>query len=107
MTTALLFKKSGSGEFIDTQEKPLEDTADFSRIRCPQCRWQPKPHHRWFCTDMGHPEYFFAGCGTSWNTFTTRGLCPGCRHQWRYTSCIRCGQMSLHDDWYVHTDGQR
>ena len=46
------------------------------------------------------PEPPFDGCGTSWNTFLTRGRCPGCRHQWQWTSCLRCHGWSLHEDWY-------
>ena len=39
-----------------------------------------------------------------WNTFATRGLCPGCQHQWRYTSCLECAAWSLHEDWYAAED---
>jgi hypothetical protein len=80
---------------VRTDEDP-----DFSRIRCPLCKWQPKPSHRWFCAPCGYPEFFDDGCGACWNTFTTRGLCPGCGHQWRWTSCLNCSGWSLHEDWY-------
>ena len=76
------------------------ESVDFSRIRCPRCRWQPKPSSRWMCSDCGHSEYFFGGCGTAWNTFATRGLCPGCGHQWRWTTCLACGGWALHEEWY-------
>lgn len=78
-----------------------EDESDFSRIRCPLCQWQPSKTSLWHCGDWGHPEYFFDGCGMVWNTFDTRGLCPGCGHQWRWTSCLRCEGWSLHEDWYA------
>jgi hypothetical protein len=52
------------------------------------------------CSSCGHPEYFDGGCGTTWNTFTTRGLCPGCGHQWRWTTCLACHGWSRHEDWY-------
>jgi hypothetical protein len=55
-----------------------QEQTDFSRIRCPLCKWQPNKSHRWYCADCDHPENFSEGCGTSWNTFTTRGRCPGC-----------------------------
>lgn len=77
-----------------------EDATDFSRIRCPLCEWQPKSSTRWSCGDCGHPEYFYDACGTEWNTFATRGKCPGCRHQWKWTMCLRCFGWALHDDWY-------
>lgn len=82
-------------------EEVLEkDKGDFSRIRCPICKWHPKASSRWFCGDCGHPEYFFDGCGTGWNTFETGGKCPGCKHQWLWTSCLSCGEWSLHKNWY-------
>lgn len=82
-----------------------EDDA-FERIRCPLCAWTPSASSRWFCSGGGGtPEPPFEGCGTAWNTFTTRGLCPGCQHQWQWTSCLRCSGWSLHEDWYE--DGER
>ena len=48
----------------------------------------------------GTPEPFFEACGTVWNTFATHGRCPGCSHQWRWTTCLRCQEPSLHVDWY-------
>jgi hypothetical protein len=70
------------------------------RIRCPRCHWRPSAFSRWCCLGSGTPEASFEGCGTVWNTFETGGRCPGCDHQWRWTSCLRCGEWSLHDDWY-------
>jgi DNA-directed RNA polymerase subunit RPC12/RpoP len=70
------------------------------KIRCPRCEWQPRPSDRWCCIDVEHPEYFHAGCGTMWNTFSTHGRCPGCSHQWRWTSCFVCDTWSPHEDWY-------
>lgn len=83
-----------------------EDSTDFHRIRCPRCRWQPSASSLWFCADCGFPEYYFGGCGTAWNTFTTRGMCPGCGHQWRWTSCLACHGWSLHEDWYEREPAQ-
>src|SRR5690242_12400308 len=60
------------------------------RIRCPRCGWVPRRESRWWCSP----------CGTAWNTFETRGLCPGCGKQWEHTACLRCGQWSRHADWY-------
>jgi hypothetical protein len=70
-------------------------------IRCPQCGWQPANDSRWSCVwEAGVPEPWFPACGTVWNTFATKGCCPGCRHQWKWTSCLRCEGWSPHDDWY-------
>jgi Uri superfamily endonuclease len=83
------------------------DTLDFNRIRCPLCKWQPKPSHRWFCAPCNYPEYFDDGCGACWNTFSTRGRCPGCGHQWRWTACLHCARWSLHADWYENRSDRR
>ncbi len=85
---------------VDEQPVLTEAATDFAGIRCPLCNWRPSATDRWFCGNHGHPEYFYGGCGTMWNTFTTRGRCPGCAHQWRYTCCLRCHQWSLHESWY-------
>ena len=95
------FKKtSQTEEILKTLLKEKDDT-DFSRIRCPLCKWQPDSSSRWFCADCDFPEYFYGGCGAMWNTFETRGLCPRCNHRWRWTSCLRCGGWARHDDWYL------
>ncbi len=70
-------------------------------ILCPACKWIPDKHSRWFCIAMGPPENFTGGCGQGWNTFDTRGVCPGCKHTWKHTTCLNCSVTSLHDDWYV------
>ena len=87
--------------------KIVEDLRDIARrhkVRCPACGWQPDASARWYCADTEAPEYFSPGCGTAWNTFTTRGLCPGCSHQWQWTACLHCGSWSKHEDWYVPED---
>lgn len=61
------------------------------KIYCPVCAWRPQAHHRWMCDLL---------CGTSWNTFETRGRCPGCQKQWRVTQCLSCNVYSPHDEWY-------
>jgi hypothetical protein len=72
-----------------------------AHIQCPACQWKPDKQSRWFCISMGAPENFSSGCGHGWNTFDTRGTCPGCKYQWRHTTCMSCSVTSLHDDWYV------
>jgi hypothetical protein len=74
----------------------LDDKDREPKIRCPICKWVPGRGDRWMC----HP-----GCGHVWNTFDTRGVCPGCRHAWQETMCLRCHQMSPHEDWYTD-DGE-
>jgi hypothetical protein len=76
----------------------------FERIRCPLCAWQPESSSRWCCDHRHSPEPPFACCGTVWNTFETEGKCPGCAHQWIWTSCHRCSEFSRHEEWYDAAD---
>ena len=85
--------------FIDEVKRLLEDLV-YGRIRCPLCNWQPTSSSVWACQSFGTPEPFFGGCETIWNTFETKGVCPGCSHQWQWTSCHRCHGWSRHADWY-------
>ena len=101
-----LFQKTPATEdATDTIDKSDDEESDHSRIRCPSCRWQPDAWSYWECGECAFPEYFFDGCGMVWNTFDTRGLCPGCGHQWRWTACLSCEVWSLHEDWYAK-DGE-
>ncbi len=86
-------------------KRELAQTPEKARIRCPHCRWQPRRNSIWTCLPIGYPEFLAHGCGHSWNTFDTRGLCPGCSHQWLNTSCLACGQWALYEDWYERADG--
>lgn len=81
-------------------EKKSDVLNSKPRIRCPHCKWQPERSSRWGCLPMGAPENFRGGCGASWNTFDTKGVCPGCTYKWRHTSCLACEKTSLHEDWY-------
>jgi hypothetical protein len=88
-----------------TKKTKARDKADeFSHIRCPLCKWRPNRSSRWYCGDCDYPEYFFDGCCTAWNTFTTRGRCPGCRNQWHWTICLSCQGWSRHEEWYENQD---
>ena len=66
---------------------------DGLRVRCPQCEFAPPAALHWSCR-----------CGHRWNTFETRGRCPGCELQWEVTQCLRCGEISPHEDWYLPPD---
>ena len=95
-----LFQKELSEKEAAEALERLEHDDRFARVRCPECKWRPDASSLWYCGDCSFPERFFGGCGTGWNTFETRGVCPGCKHQWRWTACLRCEIWSLHDDWY-------
>lgn len=63
-------------------------------IFCPKCKWRPESRSRWLCTKR------LGGCGTTWNTFETRGTCPTCSCKWEITQCLSCKVFSLHEHWY-------
>jgi hypothetical protein len=100
MNYSLLRKTERTEEILKKASQEEAEITDFSRIRCPKCLWQPKKSSRWYCADSDFPEYFYNACYTAFNTFETRGVCPVCRHQWRWTSCLQCAGWSLHEDWY-------
>jgi hypothetical protein len=95
---------------VASRRRVVADIADLERddelpgVRCPLCAWRPTTASRWCCWWDEGPEPYFAACGAQWNTFTTRGRCPGCQHQWQWTSCLRCGEWSPHDDWYEEAE---
>ena len=64
---------------------------DRAKIYCPLCEWKPRPQDVWSCVPS---------CGTVWNTFWTRGVCPGCATRWAKTQCLACGEVSPHEAWY-------
>jgi hypothetical protein len=80
-----------------TSEHPAAMTQDRVEIYCPQCKWRPGPLDRWSCTP---------NCGTVWNTFWTRAICPGCGVRWPKTQCLACQVFSPHEDWYHTRDGE-
>jgi hypothetical protein len=96
----LLLKQDRAVDPVILDNERLAHDEDFGRIRCPLCAWHPSRSSRWCCDAREAPEPFFEGCGTQWNTFSTRGRCPQCGHQWQWTSCLRCHQWSLHEHWY-------
>ena len=67
-------------------------------IYCPKCEYHPVAEDRWEC---------MPSCGTSWHTFWTGGVCPGCSYQWRVTQCPACGELSPHKDWYHYPEGDK
>jgi hypothetical protein len=96
----LLLKDNRRPAKIIVNLSSLLDDEGLNGIRCPLCAWRPDASSRWSCLCIDTPEPPFRSCGTSWNTFATKGRCPGCQHQWQWTSCLRCQEWSLHVDWY-------
>ena len=89
--------------FDDVRQYTKDKASDREgtlRIRCPVCLWQPSPSSRWTCACHNTPEPPFNSCGAVWNTFETRGRCPGCGHQWIWTTCLSCAVASRHEEWY-------
>src|SRR4029079_11522948 len=85
---------------VPTKCAARERDAEQRGVRCPLCGWRPTAASRWCCWWSDGPEPYFASCGAEWNTFSTRVRCPGCRHQWQWTSCLRCAEWSPHNEWY-------
>jgi hypothetical protein len=99
-------KKSEAPKIVtDEKTTPDRDTST-PRIRCPKCGWQPDRSSRWFCVSGPGPEPPFESCGTAWNTFDTGGRCPGCSHQWQWTTCLHCHEWSPHLEWYEDGEGE-
>jgi len=101
MTAYLAFTRTGPTRGVVEMLERVRVAARRFRIRCPACGWQPGASSRWACVDTGAPEHFAPGCGTAWNTFDTRGCCPGCSYQWQWTVCLQCHGWARHEDWYV------
>ncbi len=72
-----------------------DDKSGNGKIRCPGCGWKPRKDSLWSCSEP---------CFHTWNTFDTRGRCPGCSRQWTHTACLQCSGWFLHEDWYVKPD---
>src|SRR5262249_46782177 len=101
MSLHLLVRHDRSPSKTVIDKPDLTHDEPFEGIRCPRCAWRPVASSRWCCYCTGTPEPPFDACGAVWNTFTTKGRCPGCGHQWQWTSCHRCGEFSHHEDWYA------
>ena len=104
MVVPILAKGSADRDVIIRDDVRIGQRSSGERVRCPLCAWQPSADSLWCCDCTDTPEPFFQSCGTVWNTFATRGRCPGCSHQWKWTTCLQCAQSSLHDDWYERDD---
>lgn len=97
----LFLKETRKKEDLVLEHTGRGEEEEFEGIRCPRCAWRPTAYDLWCCfRSADSPEPPFRACGTNWNTFATRGRCVGCGHQWKWTSCLRCSEWSLHDDWY-------
>ena len=96
----LYFRRSIPDETETAFSESRLEEGEVPGISCPICKWRPLRSSRWMCADSGPPESFYDACGTAWNTFESRGLCPTCMHQWAWTSCLSCWGWSRHEDWY-------
>ncbi len=61
---------------------------------CPSCHEHPLAGDLWKC-DL---------CQTAFDTFTHRGICPGCGKRFDVTSCPACGQAAPIATWYGETE---
>jgi len=69
-----------------------------TNVSCPKCGWEPDEKDIWVCDE----------CKTRWNTFQTRGKCPGCGKVFIDTQCSKqkggCGELSLNAEWFQLVD---
>jgi GNAT superfamily N-acetyltransferase len=61
-------------------------------IRCPRCSWEHAGGDKWCCV----------GCGRTFDTFESRGLCPHCGFVSTTTECPGCEVSQPHFDFYVY-----
>lgn len=106
MAVQWLLKDDRSSQPITVNVVERDGEGAFSGIRCPLCHWRPLASSLWCCDCRGTPEPAFDACHTTWNTFASRGRCPGCGHQWQWTSCLSCDEFSLHEAWYEESSGR-
>jgi hypothetical protein len=95
-----VLRRAGTPDVVILDRSSQDEDDALGGIRCPVCEWRPSASSLWCCIGVGTPEPSFQGCATLWNTFLTRGRCPGCSHQWQWTSCLHCEEWSRHEDWY-------
>jgi hypothetical protein len=69
-------------------ESDAPSVAEKQEHSCPRCGWVPSDADVWSCD-----------CGQKWNTFSTRGRCPGCGKTWDTTWCLACEKPSDYRDW--------
>jgi len=62
------------------------------RFACPSCHAAPPQGALWKCSQ----------CGTAFDTFLTRAICPNCGAQFEVTRCVDCGQLNPISAWSVH-----
>jgi hypothetical protein len=110
------WQATDAGWQLKKSEVPTIATAEIAdperetgtpRIRCPKCQWRPDRSSTWVCISGPGPEPPFESCGTAWNTFDTGGRCPGCAHQWQWTTCLHCHEWSPHMDWYDEREDEQ
>ena len=106
MSWHLLLRDDRESDRTIIRMSESERRESFSGIRCPLCAWRPSASSKWRCDPTHTPEPPFKGCDAVWNTFATRGRCPGCDHQWIWTTCHRCAECSLHEDWYEEEESR-
>ena len=100
MSLPILARSGGGAAPVVVNTPEADERTEDDDILCPKCSWRPSRSSRWCCDCDGTPEPPFDSCGTVWNTFDTRGRCPGCRHQWQWTTCLECEVASRHETWY-------
>ena len=64
-----------------------------SGFACPSCKTGPPTGTLWTCNR----------CATSFDTFQTQAVCPGCAERFAQTQCLDCGKLHPMSAWITDT----
>jgi Zn-dependent protease len=69
----------------------MADAPRHQDAACPNCEFQPLVGEFWGC----------GRCGTRFDTFTHRGVCPGCGQRYEQTACPECLKSHPIEEWFA------
>jgi Zn-dependent protease len=81
--------RSAAGFFQSREALHLESLPRHREVNCPRCSSHPPKGPFWVCDH----------CQTRFDTFQSRGVCPGCGAWFHETACPDCRRTSHIEDW--------
>ena len=79
-----------ASHYLTVQELPTH-----RECACPRCLQAPPRGRHWVCNE----------CETRFDTFETRGKCPGCGAWFLETACPHCHETNHIDRWFLYRPG--
>lgn len=70
---------------------------NLPNIRCPKCK---RNQDSGFSSNIQSPSWVCDNCSWNFDTFAFHGICPKCKHKHKETTCLTCGEVSNHLDFY-------